>query len=216
MKRKAFTMLELVFVIVVLGILAALAMSRMERDVRQEAADNILSAIRYTQHMAFMDNVILPTQSDWQRSFWSFGTQNTTGGEDIYYEIGSDKNRGGNIDNVEAAQDPTNGLRLNAANVSTRATNIANGSSPSIFLGKQYGITAVAYAGGCNAQHIAFDYLGRPHSGIRGSNRPDFSTLINRVCTITFTFTDPLVNPNLVINILPETGYASVAGQPDL
>jgi len=49
MKHSAFTMIELVLVIVVLGILAALAMPRLERDLRQEAKDNLLSAIRYTQ-----------------------------------------------------------------------------------------------------------------------------------------------------------------------
>ncbi|HIP42238.1 MAG TPA: type II secretion system protein, partial [Campylobacterales bacterium] len=32
MKKSAFTLIELVFVIIVLGILASLAMGRMERD----------------------------------------------------------------------------------------------------------------------------------------------------------------------------------------
>ena len=64
---KAFTMLELVFVIVVLGILAALALPRMDRDLRQEAKDNILSAIRYTQHLALMDNKTNPLDANWQR-----------------------------------------------------------------------------------------------------------------------------------------------------
>jgi len=58
--KSAFTMIELILVIVVLGILAALAMPRVDRDSRQEAADNILSAIRYTQHLALMDNKTNP------------------------------------------------------------------------------------------------------------------------------------------------------------
>jgi len=44
MQNSAFTLLELVFVILVLGILTALAIPRIDRDLRQEAADNILSA----------------------------------------------------------------------------------------------------------------------------------------------------------------------------
>ena len=69
-KKEAFTMLELVFVIVVLGILAALALPRIDRDLRQEAGDNILSAIRYTQHLALNDDKINPSINDWQKSLW--------------------------------------------------------------------------------------------------------------------------------------------------
>ena len=214
MNKRAFTMLELVFAIVVIGILSALAMPRMDRDVRQEAAEHILSAIRFTQHMALMDNVILPTQPDWQRSYWSFGTQATKGSEDLYYEIGADKNRGGNIDDKEAALDPANGKRLNASNIKTRKENIAEGSSPNIFLGKQYGVTAVKYTGGCkDNQYIAFDYLGRPHVNIRGLKTPNFSGYMTQTCTITVTFQN--ANP-LIITVFPETGYASVVGQPNL
>ena len=62
-------MIELVMVIVVLGILAVLAMPRLDRDLRQEAGDNILSAIRYTQHMALMDDVTNPNDNEWQKAF---------------------------------------------------------------------------------------------------------------------------------------------------
>jgi prepilin-type N-terminal cleavage/methylation domain-containing protein len=70
MKRSAFTMIELVMVIVVLGILAALAIPRLDSDIRQRSGDNILSAIRFTQQMALMDDVTDPRHSDWQRTFW--------------------------------------------------------------------------------------------------------------------------------------------------
>ena len=66
-------------VIVVLGILAALALPRMERDYRQEAGDNILSAIRFAQHNALMDNVTEPSDAQWQRKFWRFGVRTCTG-----------------------------------------------------------------------------------------------------------------------------------------
>ena len=214
MNKRAFTMLELVFVIVVLGILAALAMPRIERDVRQEAADHLLSAIRYTQHMALMDNVILPTNSKWQRSYWSFGTQACKG--DIYYEIGSDKDMEGDIDDIEAALDPANGARLNAFNAKTREENIADGSSPNIFLGKQYGIDSVTYDKGCEGgQLVAFDYMGRPHAGIRDSKSPDFRTYMRNDCVITFGFSDPDID-DIEIIIRNETGYVFVSGQQDL
>ena len=40
--KKAFTMVEAVMVIVVMGVLAAVAMPRLESDRRQEAIDQIL------------------------------------------------------------------------------------------------------------------------------------------------------------------------------
>ena len=78
--RQAFTMLELVIVITVLGILAALAIPRMQRDLRQEAADNLVSAIRYTQHLAMMDDKTDPGNSMWQRRYWHirFSTMTVT------------------------------------------------------------------------------------------------------------------------------------------
>ena len=54
--KKAFTMLELVFVIVVVGILAAILIPRTERSPVQECAVDLLSQIRYTQHLAIIDD----------------------------------------------------------------------------------------------------------------------------------------------------------------
>lgn len=54
--KKAFTMLELVFVIVVIGILAALILPRTKTNPVQEAAVDLLSKIRYTQHLALVDD----------------------------------------------------------------------------------------------------------------------------------------------------------------
>ena len=70
MNRNAFTMLELVMVIVVLGILASLAMPRMDRDTRQEAETNILSALRFTQNLALTDNKTDPSDPTWQKELW--------------------------------------------------------------------------------------------------------------------------------------------------
>ena len=50
-------MLELVFVIVIIGILAAAIIPRMDRDSIYEASEQLLSHIRYTQHLAMTDNI---------------------------------------------------------------------------------------------------------------------------------------------------------------
>jgi len=221
-KQAAFTMLELIMVIVVLGILAALALPRMERDIRQEAADNILSAIRFTQHMALMDNVIDTTSANrlkWQRRFWRWGKEGCSD-NGIFYYVGSDKDVEGNIDvdKSEAAIDPTNGMVMMGQNNKPCESDLsaqifaapAVRASPNIFLTKKYGIKEndtklVAQCPG-NTLSIGFDYLGRPHRGFEDSIIPDYSTIMETDCNLTFEFEDG--SPDLVITIEKETGRA--------
>lgn len=223
---KAFTMLELVFVIIILGILAALTLPRIERDVRQEAADNLLSAIRYTQHLALIDDKHSYKDPNWQRTLWlirfaKFGNEWT-------YTIGSDIDKGGNIDNNinnrEAAVDPLTGKYF-YTNDATQDDN----ESPRIFLTKKYGITNVTF-NGCKgsqqtqARHIAFDNKGRPHRGVLNTGGAgaggaagadnSFRTYVkNGQCEITFQSSS--FSPNLKIIIREETGYAYIDGQPN-
>jgi len=218
--KKAFTMIELVMVIVVLGILAALAIPRYERDLRQEAADNILSALRYTQHMALTDNVTNPRNNRWQRAFWHFGIEkcSDTG---IFYYIASDKDYEGNIDSNESINDPANGLLLmgNTPSASPCKDVVQNGSSPNIFLSKQYGImdgdVTFTNCGTGAGKYIGFDYLGRPHRGFKGSSGsdyPDFSSILTADCTITLSFTS---EDNISIIIEKGTGHAYIQNQKD-
>jgi len=121
MKKAAFTMLELVFVIVVLGILAALALPRLDRDLRQEAEDNILSAIRYTQHLALMDDKTVPGTA-WQANLWNIAFES----DGSFYTISS----GSTI-----ALDPIDGKAM-------------DGTSPNTLIGKKYSVDSVS--GGCS------------------------------------------------------------------
>ncbi|AKF24394.1 hypothetical protein YH65_02525 [Sulfurovum lithotrophicum] len=221
MKYKAFTLIELVFVIVVLGIMAALAIPRMERDIRQEAADNILSAIRYTKHMALLDDVTDPRNADWQKAFWRFGVRTCLAAEgDVFYYVGSDENRGGNIDNAEAAVDPLNGKRMLGAAGTSCASGVNNGASPNIFISHKYGIKNTNMFTGCGggdadaARYVGFDHMGRPHTGFSGSSTPDYSTVLTSNCDLTFKFDDTSI-PDLVIRIEKGTGHAYIVGQND-
>ncbi len=63
-------MLELVFVIVVIGILAAAIIPRMDRDTLYEASEQLLSHIKYTQHLAMTDNVYDDTNVNWFQNRW--------------------------------------------------------------------------------------------------------------------------------------------------
>ncbi len=215
MKRKAFTMLELVLVIVVLGILAGLAMPRMERDLRQEAADNILSAIRYTQHMALIDNKHKFNRADWQRAFWQIQFENCSGGG-IFYTIGTDdQNYQGDIDEDESILDPANGKRIFWRNTVSCANGGDSETSPNIFLSKKYGLTNISGTGGCDGvQYIGFDRLGRPQIGFSGSDKPDYNSYMSSDCNFAFSSSSGAFDPFNII-IKKETGYAYIDGQED-
>jgi prepilin-type N-terminal cleavage/methylation domain-containing protein len=196
--KKAFTLIELVIVVVVIGILAAMTIPRMERDLRQEAVANIASAIRYAKHMALVDDVMgLGNADSWQRSFWRFGIEGCSD-NGLFFYIAADKDRQGDIDADEVAVDPSNGLPMMGDNGAPCAHGPNNHASPNIFLTKLYGISdpdGVTFDCGdnSNARYIGFDRLGRPHRGFAGnggSSTPDYSTVMQQNCTITLRFDD--------------------------
>jgi prepilin-type N-terminal cleavage/methylation domain-containing protein len=212
MKKSAFTMLELVMVIVVLGILTAVALPRLDRDHRQEAGDNILAAIRYTQHLALMDDKTNPDDNTWQMTLWQirFSSYTDGGGKTRwFYTVASNMAKNaGNISKNDAAIDPASGKYMwNLGGDDT----IDADESPSIFIGRKYGIDTVTFAGGCSTgQHVAFDHLGRPHTDIFTATNT-FDKLMASDCTITFGFESG--ESDLQISIEKETGFAQIVGQ---
>lgn len=208
-KKPAFTLLELVFVIVVLGIIAAMAMSRMDRDLKQEAADTILSNIRHTQHLALMDNKHMFNNPNWQQRFWKIMFSTCSNG-DHFFRIGSDDDRdsGGSFEESEAATDPLSGKPLYLADGGDCSDATV---SSEMFIGKKFGVTVANGTGGCNGiKHIGFDHLGRPHVSFGASAVPNYNSYMTSECTFTFTMSD---GDTFNINIAPETGYATIVGQ---
>ena len=219
-------MIELVFVIVVLGILASLAMDRMDRDIKQEASETILSHIRLAQQMALRDN---KHRSDnnrkWQKAYWRFeyracnGTSNT----EWTYRVGSSIDLGLHIDKDESAVNPMDGKYL-YTNGSCK--NLASNESPTVLLTKKFGIHNISLTGCAipsgsttSAKQIAFDYLGRPHRGVGGYNSvsKQFTKKVRTDCKLTFTLSidedDDGVDDTFSIIIERETGHSYIEGQ---
>ncbi len=187
-KREAFTMIEMIFAIIVIGILASVAIPRLDRDFRQEAKDNYMSAIRYTQHLALIDDKTDPFQPGWQANYWTIKFL----ADGSSYSIVS----AGNF-----AIDPSSGKLFDGQ---------ASGSK-SALTGKKYGVKSVKASGACIAPNIMFDRYGRPFDGTPASGvgiATDYSNYMSADCKLTIQFKSSGIDP-LVLTIAKETGAIS-------
>ncbi len=225
--KPAFTMLELVFVIVVIGILAATIIPNTRTNPLQEAGIQILSHIRYTQHLALVNDTYNPNRIDtsgaviWHKDRWQLVFSNSQfTGNTLAYTIFSDKegnavNRG-DAQASEIAKDPQNADRIltggygNAAAIDFRDAGFKGNKKMN--LGYSYGIASVTFEGGCanSGARISFDYMGRPLKGDHNSMTGPYtnSRLITTNCRLRFTDN---TNESLYITIAPETGYACIS-----
>jgi type II secretory pathway pseudopilin PulG len=197
LKRFAFTMLELVFVIVVIGIITAVMLPRIDRDNVYEAAQQLISHIKYTQHLAMIDNKFDDIDPLWFNELWQIRFQACAGNRHAY-SIYSDTDHDAAIDAGEAALDPLSRKRIDAT------TCVAGpNQDPNVVLSNKYDIDTVNLAGPCFAanNYIAFDHLGRPHIDVANS-----VNVAQAVCTITVASNAE----NLTISVEPETGYACI------
>jgi len=210
--KKAFTLLELVFVVVVVGILAAVIIPRTKTNPLQEAALQVQSHIRYAQHLAIMDDKFDPNDKSWFKKRWQiiFAKQKNTD-EKWAYTIFADiaGKDSGKPNKDEIAVNPMNHTeRMTGGYNSAQELNV---SSPnfvgmkSMNLGESYGIKDITFT--CN-QRIAFDYLGRPiKSDLSKNNKAyDSNDLITSRCEITLKDADE----NITIAINKATGYTCI------
>lgn len=217
-------MIELVFVIVVIGILAAVIIPNTKTNPLQEAAIQLLSHIRYTQHLAMVDDTFNKNDANWYKKRWQIVFINSTNANNNYaYTIYSDHIGGstGDPNLAEIAINPENSNQLMTGGSSggEAALDYNHPSFPGmkkLNLGMSYGITNILFSAECSvsgSKRIAFDYLGRPIKGKLGSAGGGGNTtayeddnLIQNNCDITLTDG----SASVIIRILPETGYASI------
>jgi prepilin-type N-terminal cleavage/methylation domain-containing protein len=236
---SGFTILELVFVIVVIGIISVLALPRLDRDNLQEAADQVLSHIRYTQHLAMQDDKFDPDDNDWFKGRWrirffedlSF-TNKACPNEDYddiwAYTIYTDGPTYTNNPNLsEMARNPSNTNQYLSGGYNNtlcvdNADNSADAQSmASMQLNTAYGIKDVVFSGGCrsNVRYINFDYLGRPSNSMN-TNEPyelasaGWHKLLTEPCMITMCIVEDCAiasaDEKITIQIEPETGFAHI------
>jgi prepilin-type N-terminal cleavage/methylation domain-containing protein len=152
--KKAFTMLELVFAIVVIGILAAAIIPNTRTNPVQEAAIQLTSAVRYTQHLALVDDKYNAANATWFRNRWQIRFSGTN---DNNYTIVSDNN-------TTFAVDPQN----SAKNLQKELKGV------SVTLGGDCE----------NQSIISFDYMGRPFKGSLATAATPYANVIVDTCTL--------------------------------
>jgi prepilin-type N-terminal cleavage/methylation domain-containing protein len=200
--HSAFTMLELVFVIVVVGILSYFVSAGFQRNTIVEAADQIVSHIRYTQHLAMMDDKFDSSVNQYYRERWQirFTTDSSANGHLVYW-IMSDKNHNNAIaDLTDYAKDPQISTTLLSGDSS-----IAN-RNQNLDLTKKYGIITVTNncAPGAGKGRIFFDEMGRPYNDtVFPATTPHQNLITGAPCTIVIADG----TQTRTIELSPETGY---------
>lgn len=225
MKKRAFTMIELVFVIVVVGILAAIMIPKLNRNASREAANQILTHIRYTQHLAMQDdkyeNFVSDNPVRWFRMRWGITFNKTSlqecsidepGVNSWKYSVFFDKSLSGNINSEnEVANDIYKSGKLLSGGWSGISTDACKKINKELNLGKRFGVASVDFKDGCNGmQTIIFDEMGRPMrvaSTTSGGAKRPYDRLLKKDCKITIT--DKRGNQT-TITIEKESGFASI------
>jgi len=228
MKKKAFTMIELVVVIITLAILAAYSIPRLNRDTRSEAINHMLTMMRYTQNLALHDDKHLKDNPNWQRRFWRFEIHKCSRNSGLYYSIVTDNNMQGSASKVETAIDPSNSKYtywIETKECPKNSTDALMADvSPNIFITQKYGINSVEFKA-CqiyttrrvtsSAKHIGFDNFGRYYKSFTNSSIPNNSGVGIKDCEIKFNFYNNTLKPFTIV-ISKESGFIYLKENPNL
>ncbi len=225
--KKAFTLIELVFVIAIVGILSVVLAPNFQRNTLQEAANQLVSHIRYTQHLAMMDNKFDPKNKVWYKNQWQLRFSKSVSGEDIWsYTIFSDSNHDYNPNKTTdtIARNPLNQKQYLSGGYSGTILITDKSRMKELALGDKYGVQWVSFSRSCStgnpnttnqSRKIIFDNLGRPYWKYLDTahettpyNAYANMELIKQECKISLC-SEVKCSGGDVVNIMiePETGY---------
>ena len=228
--KRAFTLVELIFVIIIVGILAISISPLFKKDTLIPATNQVLDHIRYTQQLALNQDMYVSSQDysvfggdakekdskQWFKKWWQFFIKKDEGSYAIFSNHPTDKDNNEYHGQPEfpgqIAIDPATRKYI----VGTWTGNSVPGEEeklPQANLFEEYGVTAAISGCRYNTQRILFDSFGRPHCGKSVNGGGDaslypYSEL--RLQYLPVMLSDE--NEKSLICITPITGYAYVKG----
>lgn len=221
---KAFTLIELSLVCIILSLIFSMGYFYVKPDYLRLGAEQILNDIKYTRHLALMQNDFRAKEFNiakrsWFQAKWQlyFIKSKTATNNEQTYTIFLDKNGDGNANigkNIinkdrEIAIDLLNPNLLMNSGQSGVITQGDAKTNPRYNIEKTYGISKVLFEGSCKGStRLVFDGYGRLYSPLKNALRT-YDKLINfkNDCIIRLSTKQ---NQHLCIIINSQTSYAYI------
>lgn len=204
--KKSFSVLELIFVLVLLAFLPSFIIPNIKSNELKLASNRLILYLKQTQLQAYSQNFYSTTSSLWHKKRWTlkfYNCRSSVGG--IYYVIFSDKNFKGHPSANESLKDPLTKKPIYSSN----ACKSNNNFSKYVLLTQQYNISQVDVS--CNSTssigQISFGSDGRVYSKNSNLKEKYYSNEVKKPCII------KLIHKNgqtKELKVNPRTGYIEI------
>ncbi|MDR0747814.1 MAG: hypothetical protein LBE89_08030 [Helicobacteraceae bacterium] len=180
------TFIELISVIVIVAILTMIAMTMFSENKLTAAADKLVTDIKYTQHLAVMEDRYTPGDADWEKRRWRIHLDTTGDKSYTIFKVDSASaifTAPTTIDDI-ASNPMTNG-RLSGGFAGVPGLS-GDQITDEMKLSYQDANT-ITFGGSCAggpSKMIGFDEMGRPY--VWDTATLDFERLVG-ACTITLS-----------------------------
>lgn len=202
--RKSLTLIEVVFVILIIAILYTLSFPKKLDSKLQDATSYLITYLNYTRYLALIDEKYDPYDNLWFRKMYRLRFENCSSSVGGFYFISfSDENKTGHAKKEDSIRDPLTYKHL----YSRYTCDPKEDESKYILLTKEFGITKIHIS--CNSTtsigQIIYGSDGKIFSRV-GTNPSDEGKFeIENRCFIQLY--DKNNNQSTII-IEPKTGYA--------
>lgn len=171
--RKAFTFIELIFVVIIVAVLVAIALPKLSKNESDLdiATNQLITHLRYAQHLAVMDDKYKSSDANWWRGRWQVYFEGETVGENRYTVFSDAPTSTGYSGKPNSpyivAKNPADQRLVLSCKLSGYST-YDDQITDDLCLWKKYGIKNITLSGfsggvgGTPPRRIAFDELGRP------------------------------------------------------